>query len=701
MKITRSLDQLGPGEDGENLANLWKALSVSSATLGYAAEQASLRWLLKVMNASTKAFKEHETIRRYPLTWNILNHIFNAIPLSNLVKALTDRKFIAVLQQTLDDLSRPTSTKNHLNSSSERALKRKRTPEPPFNLDELKTPENCIRSAQAVFTALDSLLARFGDAPSNATGFAYDARTLFPSFAAEALKLVGSMFEICALANQEGVVDTCGRGSWTTIPNEIWSLRFPRPADTGMLAGHPLCQTVFRLLMNMELDRTDYQARSVGNTSGHPTRAAWGASLYKFLLGNIIGPTSRDVMFKDGTLLKLLVNTIQRLPPRVFQTLYELAQDCPAPFNEALRERIHDWMNEVLKAISVPLLRQDLETRSSIMRQILAAALAKGTRIREGILESICLDYGFEGDKPLWPLLALTLKIDPDIVFRLVGEETLLERIRRCLLVGVDIGKDLSDVMDIAEAILRAFNNRKSLGDFFKLWYEDLSILEKVLQSDSSRTSPLLDTRFRYGSSESWIPAAMAERFMAASQLASFLDWLLSLDHLQPGPTHVIVESLANALRSSEFTDAVGPKLVQLVLKTLNVKNIPPPMQNLEWPALAKMVGWLTPEDRDSLWRQVEHRAQETLKESDPDRQMGALKFLAAAWLAMVPDGEYQDCVVSTLLMGQDELLGTQEEVLTGISHMKREDVLANDRAITALRCYLNHLVLETSKSVV
>ena len=155
-------------------------------------------------------------------------------------------------------------------------------------------------------------------------------------------------------------------------------------------------------------------------------------------------------------------------------------------------------------------------------------------------------------------------------------------------------------------------------------------------------------------------------------------------------------------MRSAEFTDVVGPKLVQLVLKTLGAKYTPPHMQNLAWPALAKMVGWLTPEDRDFLWRQVEHRAQETLKESNPDRQMGALKFLAAAWLAMVPDGEYQGYVVSTLLMGQDELLGTQEELLReGVSHMKRDEVLPKDSTKRALRCYLDHLVLGTPKSVV
>jgi hypothetical protein len=140
----------------------------------------------------------------------------------------------------------------------------------------------------------------------------------------------------------------------------------------------------------------------------------------------------------------------------------------------------------------------------------------------------------------------------------------------------------------------------------------------------------------------------------------------------------------------------LGPKIVQLVVKTLDEKDAPEPMQNLEWPALAKVVGWLTPEDRDSLWRHVGPNVKEILKcNSDLDRHVGAFKFLIAVWVAMVPNGAHLDDVVSTVLISQGKLPGTE------ISRIERDDSVRDGDTKTALYCYLDHLVLEASRPVV
>src|SRR6478752_5657500 len=69
IKTVRGLDQSGPGEDGKNLEKLWRHLTVSADGQFHAAEESSLRWLLKSMNGSSK---DAETLRRWPLTWTIL-----------------------------------------------------------------------------------------------------------------------------------------------------------------------------------------------------------------------------------------------------------------------------------------------------------------------------------------------------------------------------------------------------------------------------------------------------------------------------------------------------------------------------------------------------------------------------------------------------------------------------------------------------
>ncbi|KAI1037105.1 hypothetical protein LB503_009003 [Fusarium chuoi] len=69
IKTVRGLDQNGPGEDGKNLEKLWKSLTVSADSQFHAVEESSLRWLLKSMNGASK---DAETLRRWPLTWTIL-----------------------------------------------------------------------------------------------------------------------------------------------------------------------------------------------------------------------------------------------------------------------------------------------------------------------------------------------------------------------------------------------------------------------------------------------------------------------------------------------------------------------------------------------------------------------------------------------------------------------------------------------------
>jgi nucleolar pre-ribosomal-associated protein 2 len=690
VEIARNLNQSGPGENKENLSKLWKELSQGATTQGYAAEQASLRWLLKVMNPSTKALADHELVRRYPFTWNILDHLFKTIPLSTLVKALTDRKFIAVLQHTLDDLSNP-STTSQLQGSKGGSPKRKRTAEILFDLDVLRMPSSCIASAQSVFNALDTLFCRFGEAATPDTGgLTYDARTLFPSAAVEALKLLGPMFDLCDIALREGEIEACDRRNWTTIPTEIWALCFAKGPDAGELTVHRLCPRVFGLLLSMGFGRAEYQACLDNKTSETPIRDAWGVSLYGFLLRNIVGPTSRDFMFRNGSILVALVDHLLDLPPRVFLILYEMAQDCPAPHAEAARDKFHDWMNGVTKAISSGLQDKDFDTRSRIVSRIMALGLEKGTKLKEEMLETICTSYGFESDRPVWPVLDLALKIDPDIVFRKVGEETLLGRIRWFLLSEEVFPEHLDDVTNIAGAIVRAFHNRKNLGGLFKLWYEDLSRAEEVLGSSSPRLLPWLDTQFRYGNEGSWTPSSLAERFMTPSQVSSVLDWLLSLDDLRAGPTHVIVESLAYGLRSDEFTSVLGSRMVKLILRTLEAEEMPPPMRHLAWPALAKVVGWLMPEDRDALWLQVKSQVGEILAAASPalDRHLGAFKFLTSAWSAMMPDGELQQEVDSMLLKARDDMVAREGAMWKG------------GGKDTLLRC-VDHLVLETPKSLV
>ncbi|KAG7151569.1 hypothetical protein HYQ46_012645 [Verticillium longisporum] len=140
VETVRSLDRTGPGNDGEHIERAWTLLTSVSSSHFYAAEETVLRWLLKSMKTNNDA---PDTLRRFPLTWRILGCTFQRIPLFSLAKSLADRKFMAILQQTLKSISKPVTPKDAVPATLSK--KRKRTPEVTFNLEALKTRDGCIK----------------------------------------------------------------------------------------------------------------------------------------------------------------------------------------------------------------------------------------------------------------------------------------------------------------------------------------------------------------------------------------------------------------------------------------------------------------------------------------------------------------------------------------------------------------------------
>ncbi|CRJ91499.1 hypothetical protein BN1708_009339 [Verticillium longisporum] len=145
VETVRSLDRTGPGNDGEHIERAWTLLTSVSSSHFYAAEETVLRWLLKSMKTNNDAA---DTLRRFPLTWRILGCTFQRIPLFSLAKSLADRKFMAILQQTLKSISKPVTPKDAVPATLSK--KRKRTPEVTFNLEALKTRDGCITPIRAV-----------------------------------------------------------------------------------------------------------------------------------------------------------------------------------------------------------------------------------------------------------------------------------------------------------------------------------------------------------------------------------------------------------------------------------------------------------------------------------------------------------------------------------------------------------------------
>ena len=653
IKIVRSLDQDGPGEDGQNLERLWKALSLSSAGQFYAAEQSSLRWLLKVMNATTKSSTESETIRRYPLTWNILNCVFQRIPLFSLAKALADRRFIAVLRQTVKDITTSTAADD---SKPTPDRKRKRSSPAPFDANSLRKPEGCVQSSDALFEALKTLLSRLGTvemSTRDAVG-AEHIKSLFASPATEALETVGPLFTMCH--NCVGLMqsDSDPRASWIKVASEIWDLRQRGRADAFDVTTH-----VSKIALPM-FGKLDVDVSAIhGGESSYPElplqiRRSWAADLRDFLQRNVLLPGRAAFMAAgDLEVLNTAVLMTSRHAAVTSPAIYLLAQNSPKPLDEKSKVKVSEWMNEVIKAVEGTLPNVAIDTRTRILEGILREAQKDETKVDEDMLLKICSKYGFESGNIRWSVVSAVLRLDPDMLFGgEKGQELLGNIIKSIRDFDIADEENVGYAMQIIEAISTAFTNAKDFAGYLKLWYEELCKVD-----DASAGSPWLQPSIRYDNSV--FSKQKLELEITVKQLLDVLEWLESQDPLRPGCLYVILDSVAIGLRSPEFTDVVGPRISELVVKSLTVKDKQTSLFPLRWSVLARVMPWLAPEARDTLWTELTDTVVKVLgsgKLSEEDT-LQALKFSFTAWSLMTPDGNSQEGVSSTTLTAADRLL--------------------------------------------
>ncbi|KAH0490569.1 hypothetical protein TgHK011_002031 [Trichoderma gracile] len=592
IKTVRGLDQNGPGDRGQNLESLWHSLTKASDGQFHAAEESTLRWLLKSMNGPSP---EAETLRRYPLTWTILDLTFQKVPLFSLAKSLADRKFVSVLQQTLKDASNPGE------EAAASSLKRKRPLTPSYTLDELKGLEGCLSTGQAVLKALKSLLGRLGNAAvgSRDSIGAEHIKSLFSTSAAEAAPLASSFFIICLLLLTSDVCDDVeGKEDWIATVSEIWDLHLQAKGDALEIATHifPPAAAILR-----HLKPSDQGPKS---TIDEALAARWSADLRKFMHRNFILPAftffwERQDLDVITRALDVTDNKVRTYAPE----LYSLVAEKSHLPTETHARRINEmWMDQIFKIVEKQISAKP--DRNALMKRILAQAAANSVTIDAGDLRQVCRNYGLKSETD-WSLLAAAAACNPDI-FQVAKEGT--DLLNDVCSQSIDQTPDLNvykDQLDLIGAIKKSFLTRRDLSGFLRLWFSQLCSTEK---RKTASKSPWFDIG-RQGGLEVPI-SSLIETDLSPHQLLAIIDWLVEQDTgSHPQSLCLFTSVIAQALHSEQFIDAVGLKLFDLVSQLKNSSKTA-----LKWRVISKSISWAAPEERNKLWGQVKEQLSKLLR---------------------------------------------------------------------------------------
>ncbi|KAF9877377.1 Urb2/Npa2 family protein [Colletotrichum karsti] len=644
VKTVRSLDQTGPGANGENLDRVWKQLTSTGQSQFSAAEESVLRWLLKTMKATND---EAETVRRFPLTWRLLGCSFQRVPLFSLAKSLADRKFMAVLQQTLKGVAKPdTETEK---SDSSKSKKRKRTSVANFKLQSLRSAEGCLSTGEAIFGALKVLLARLDPA---AQWSAHDRmgaehiKALFAQPAAEAVEYLAPLLSLCDSALATSETETFeAQESWARIFSATWDLHLQGSADALEVATH-FSRTSCSILGKLK------DATAVNDQ----VAKLWKRDLEKFLQRNLVLP-ARSAYFNKSDLETITrsFSMVQSIASVSVPILYGLVSSAPQVVGGLTTTKANEaWLQEAFK-LSERANRQLSSTeKSRVMCAILEEAIANKSPISLEDLRLVCSNYALVGSasETDWRLLSLVAKCDADVFQQAEEGQELFDQVcDRITAAGGDANEET--MSELIASLITGFENVRDLSTFLKKWFGQLSKFEdKALRSGDR---PVWFTRVHRNATL----IGGIEKSLTSKQLVNLLEWIESEETLRPAAMFIFLNTIATAVTKDEYADAVGTRLSDLTLKAWSSGKIPADIRSLRWRIISKTVSWLDYEGSIKLWESVRSDLTKALQKAkfDDEDTSEALECAYQFWLSMHPDGRDQADLVSLLTTFVERLL--------------------------------------------
>ncbi|TWU75780.1 hypothetical protein ED733_003423 [Metarhizium rileyi] len=626
IKTVRSLDQNGPGNDGENLQQLWNLLAAASNNRFHAAEESSLRWLLKSMNGTSEAI---ETLRRYPLTWTILDCVFQRIPLFSLAKSLADRKFVVVLQQTLKDASKPVGSGEEATPA-----KRKRSSNISYSIDALRSKAGCLETAHVLFMALKTLFSRLDNALERFSRDKIGAehiKSLFCTSAADATAIVAPAFQICENLLASDLRDHInGCEGWIQVITSIWDLHLQATDDAlnvAMYLFRPASTILATLGAFSSTNRTQVR---------EGLERKWLSDMQTFMHRNFVLP-GRGAFINHRTLeaftaaLRICEGTIHLAAPALYFLASRTYEDAAG---SGLRKDNVEWIQQIFQAVELAIRqRQD---RNAIMESILEQALTQKSPVDVDDLRRVCRDYALHADSTHWSLVSKIAQCETDIFQLADGGIALRKEVcGRIVRQGHDEANKTS-IVQVIGAMKDGFRTRRDLPGFLQLWFEQLSEVERQNFHEDSAWFTFVQQQ--QSSKDSL--TSIIEADMSPQRLVGVISWVKeNTSNDNPQAIALFTSTISQAIHSEQYHDAIGRQLFDLVdgLKAAT------PLTALRWRVVSMTVSCLAPEERQEIWSMVKTRLSKALKKSPilSAETYEAFRCCYKIWDAVSPDGNW------------------------------------------------------------
>ncbi|KAI0879655.1 Urb2/Npa2 family-domain-containing protein [Hypoxylon argillaceum] len=600
IRAVRTLDEDNSLALPDKIHKLWLLLTAVKHTRLHGVEESILRWLLKQMSGNTDS-AEH--VRRFPLTWKILGHVFPRIPAQALGRSLAYLRFVAILNKTLGDVTKQ-ETQASIPGTEEgitSAKKRKRGANWPTTLAELRTSLGCLRTASEVFEALAILLeqgtAQSGElTPEKRVGTEH-VKSLFSSASDETRDITAKLLLVCddslSLADEEPLK---GQKAWVDTLTTIWDLRLRSKDDSFEFAKH-IYERASLILAKFE---GDYSFPSSNQTHGI-CREIWIPQLRRFLSTYFIRPArQRFAADKNIDMPKLALGIAHKDLVASAVVMWSIAATTPRDTSDPKSKIEHDaWIENIFQAVVETLQPLAHQRKNEVLSRLLDIALETRSIPDTETLRTLYQQHALDGAETDWTLLSKVLACDPDVFLLAQDPGAIFDNVSRVSNGDAKMKDEV--VSNVVLPLQTAFSNARDLAGFVTTWFRNLCAAESVEQCI------WFDSKIREHL------ATILETSLSSTQILRLLEGLESIPN-SAGELLVVLDGICAGLTDENIIATVDSKIISMMDRKW--EDISPGILALRWRILGCMASWEESSECNQIWKKMKSELKTILKKN-------------------------------------------------------------------------------------
>ena len=552
---------------------------------------------------------DNET-RRSPDSWNLFRHLIGVVPLPNAARMLGERKFMAILRQTLEEAQKAASDRMSTNipdvrqGNEERSLKtsKKRNRSGELISSSIVARNDAQKLPTAIFAAMHQLTrlttVTFDMlAGERSTTFSTEyMKSVIRISAEDAAKILGAWLSLCRISLNE-TPDTVTILSYLSPACKIWDFRIA--GDEDLMHFSLYCSEPLLFLLKALKTR-------------EATSDVWIDDLEQLVARNVMIPAKAARLGNaDSDLLSTLTRLSVIQDSANAPILFDVAIRSIQAQRSSRRRRPHDesWLQTVFAALKDAMPVKRAEENGKAIRQMLQGAISYKVVLDLTTLHSVTSQYCLLESNTNWDLLATIIKLDANVLLIPYEDKSLVQQVL-ARITAVSLEKQWPEisreiVSEVVVPLMSGFANARDLSTFIRHWHSRIVELEKVRSESPSLTM---------ASYSAWEDDALQAEFskimeasLTVSQITQLLEWLALQVSESPEATCVILEAMAGSVGREEVVDAVGLRLFHIMFDSGVSEKLMARYKWRSWRILSRTLKWITKpqlEEISVLWEE-------------------------------------------------------------------------------------------------